>query len=191
MEEMIMKDKYKVIFAVPLLLAILLSACDASSASAQRIQELSGEVASGVSRTGSQVYENCPTPAAEESSQAVVSAPDPELPVSSEPSGVLPSPAERDEILGRVNLSPERSVEGGEVTAPEPGSETRLPSSQEETSPDDGLGGVNEAPAREQDETSAGTDFFASLIAFLQELFGSVNVSSATGEAQFERIPCP
>ena len=89
-----------------------------------------------------------------------------------------------------MNRSPERPVAGGEVTAPEPGSETRLPSSQEETSPDDGLGGVNEAPAREQDETSAGTDFFASLIAFFGAVrFSKRELSDRGGTSRTDSLP--
>lgn len=186
-----MNKKNKALLAATLLFAILLSACDTNSASAQRIQKNGSEDASGVIRTGSQIYENCPTPAVEESGQAVVSAADPELPVSSEHVEGLPSPAERDEILGRVNRSPERPVDGRDVTEPEPGSETNLPSSQDETSPDYLLGDVNKAPEREQGETSTGTDFLTSIIAFLQQLFGSTSVSSASEEVQVERIPCP
>lgn len=186
-----MNIKSKTILAAPLVLAILLSACDAGSASAQRIQELGGEVASGVSRTGAQINENCPTPAPGESDQAVVNAAEPDLLVSGEEVEGIPNPAERDGNLDRVNRSPERPAEGREVTAPGPGSETNLPSSQGEIPLDDTLGDVNKGIDREDDGTPVETDIFASLMAFLQQLFGAVSVSSASGGAQVERIPCP
>lgn len=186
-----MNINYKIILATPVILTLLLSACDASTASAQRFQDVGGNDASGVSRSVSQSIDICPTPASEESGQAVVNAAGPEQPVSAEHLEGIPSPEERDDILGRVNLGIDRPVEEKDVTGPEAGSETILPSSRGEIFPDDELGKVNPGIDREEDETSTGMDFFASIIAFLQQLFGSTSVSSASEQAQVEPTPCP
>ncbi len=186
-----MNIKYKIILATPVVLSILLSACDTSAASAQRFQEFGGNDASGVSRTVSQSSDICPTPFPEGSGQAVVSAADPEESVSAEHPEGIPSPAERDDILGGVNLGFDQPVEQKEVTSPGSGSETILPSSRGGVSPDVDLGKVNLGIDQEEDESSTGMGFFASILAFLQQVFGSTSISSATEQAQVELTPCP
>ena len=186
-----MNINYKIIFVTPVILAILLSACNTGAASAQQFEEFGSIVASGVNRNLTQSSDNCPTPASVESDQAVVNAADPEQPVTAEHPEGIPSPAERDDILGRVNLGIDRPAEEKDVTGPEPGSETELSSSSAEIFPDDDLGKVNPGLDREQDETTTGMSFFAAIISFLQGLFGSTSVSSASEQVQIDRTPCP